>query len=183
MTLTAPNIKVLVILLFVIGIAVIGTLLILEKSKSEALLESQAGKSLRVEGDEAAYTDISGIPVSLDAYLGQNLIIHSWASWCPQCVDQLKLFSSIVSTFPETKLVAINRGEDSVTAERFLNYYSLWSDVELLLDPTDHFYKSIGGFAMPETVIFDKNGSISAHFRGVVTEEEIRLALQNIEEN
>jgi thiol-disulfide isomerase/thioredoxin len=183
MKLAAPHIKTLLILLFVVVIAVVGTLLILEKGKSEALIESQAGKALRVESEEAAYTDIAGSSVSLDAYLGQNLVVHSWASWCPQCVDQLKLFSSVVSIFPETKLIAINRGEDGVTAERFLNHYNLWSDVELLLDPTDHFYKSIGGFAMPETVIFDKNGSVAAHFRGIVSQQDIESALQNLAEN
>jgi hypothetical protein len=88
------------------------------------------------------------------------------------------MFSAVVASLPDTKLLAINRAEDAVTAERFLNYYNLWSDVELLLDPTDHFYKSIGGYAMPETVIFDEKGSTKAHFRGVVTQAEIETALK-----
>ncbi len=173
--------------IFVLGIlvclAIVATLFILQNGKQQSLLESQAGQSLRVEDESAQYTDIKGNVVDLNSYLGQTLIIHSWASWCPQCVDQLKMFSAIVSSFPETKLLAINRAEDAVTAERFLNYYNLWSEVELLLDPTDHFYKSIGGYAMPETVIFDKNGSIKSHFRGIVSQADIETALRENAEN
>lgn len=181
MKISSQNIKTFFILALVVCVAIAATFLILANGKKEALQESQAGKSLQVAEGQAEYTDISGNAVSLEKYLGQTLVIHSWASWCPQCVDQLKLFSSIVSTLPDTKLLAINRGEDGVTAERFLNHYELWSEVELLLDPADYFYKSIEGYAMPETVIFDKNGSIAAHFRGVVSEEEIRKALSNLE--
>ena len=183
MKITSEHIKILSILALIICLAITATFFILQKGKKDALLESQAGKALSTVGNEAQYTDISGNPVSLEKYLGQTLVIHSWASWCPQCVDQLKLFSSIVSSLPETKLLAINRGEDGVTAERFLNYYELWSDVELLLDPTDYFYKSIEGYAMPETVIFDKNGSIIAHFRGVVSEDDIRKTLSEQNKN
>lgn len=183
MKLDRSNIKTFAILALIIFLAVAVTLLVLAKGKNDALQESLAGKSLQVEEASAQYTDISGNPVNLDKYLGQNLIVHSWASWCPQCVDQLKMFSSVISTLENTKLIAINRGEDRVTAEGFLNHYELWSDVELIIDPTDHFYKTIEGYAMPETVIFDKNGSIVAHFRGVVSETDIKTALANLESN
>ena len=45
--------------------------------------------------------------------------------------------------------------------------------IVLLLDPTDNFYKGIGGFAMPETVVYDIEGNISSHTRGSMTYEQM----------
>ncbi len=176
------NFKAIAVLGLIVIIAIVATLLLINKGKKESLYESQAGKALSDVEGRAPYTDIAGAPVSLEDYLGQNLIVHSWASWCPQCVEQLTLFKDVVIASPNTKLLAINRGEDAASAERFLNHYNLWSDVTLILDPEDHFYSSVGGYAMPETLIFGKDGEIKEHFRGVVTKEILESALKTLEE-
>lgn len=166
----------ILILVVIIAVSVLATFLVLQHKKSQDLQESPAGQSLRAEG-YAPYTDLNGAEVSLEEYLGETLIVHSWASWCPQCVSQLQLFADIVNDKPDTKLLAINRAEDKVTVERYLNHYNLHSNVTLILDPDDYFYNNIGGYAMPETVVFDSEGKVIKIFRGVVTREALEEVL------
>jgi len=47
-------------------------------------------------------------------------------------------------------------------------------------DPNDSFYKSIGGFAMPETLFIDGEGNIRLHKRGPMTYEEMKVAVEKI---
>ena len=43
-----------------------------------------------------------------------------------------------------------------------------------LLDSSDSFYRSIGGFTMPETLFVDGGGNILLHKRGPMTLDEMR---------
>jgi len=49
-----------------------------------------------------------------------------------------------------------------------------------LLDPKDTFYKSIGGFAMPETLFVNSDGTINFHKRGPMRAEEIRQRVSEL---
>jgi hypothetical protein len=44
--------------------------------------------------------------------------------------------------------------------------YNINTEVILVLDPEDRFYKSIEGFSMPETIIYDRFGNLIQHQRG-----------------
>ena len=57
-----------------------------------------------------------------------------------------------------------------------------FKNVEIILDGNDHFFKTIGGYAMPETILFDRIGNIVFHKRGSLLvsefEPEIRKLLE-----
>lgn len=169
--------KVIVVLIIIVLCAAVATYFMLQQKEKRTLYTSSAGVSLGVQGSDERYTNIDGTPISLEDYLGQTLIVHSWASWCPQCVNQLQLFAAIKNEKPQVTVIAINRAEDAYTAQRFLNHYELQSDVLLVLDPADYFYTNMGGYAMPETVVYGKDGTLVKHFRGIVTKEDIEEAI------
>lgn len=174
-----------------ITLAIIGTIIFImgtytyyvtQVEKESALNTSEAGTSLRTTAGESAYTDVDGNPVSIDEHLGKVLVVHSWASWCPTCAAQLMNLAQLSDSFAEEdmKVLAINRAEPQSTVLAFLSSIDAVDGVQLVLDPDDKFYRSIQGYAMPETLFYDPQGNIVFHQRGEMTYEDMKAKTQSI---
>lgn len=125
--------------------------------------------------------DYEGKTVSLADFAGKSLVINSWATWCPFCIKELPDFATAQKEFGDRiMIIAINRQESLLTAKDYTDGQGTSKDLIFLLDPKDSFYKSIGGFSMPETIFVDKNGNIVEHKRGPVDINEIRQKIQKI---
>lgn len=171
----------LTVLGLVLALALLATTYVLMNKDKRALSDSAANSALSGENESAKYTDLEGGEISLKSYLGQTLVVHSWASWCPQCASQIRLLDSVSADYPEVVFIAINRAEDSFTAERYLKTITTSERIKLILDPEDHFYGSAAGYAMPETIIYDSKGAVLQHIRGDFTESQLRNTL-NLQE-
>jgi len=122
------------------------------------------------------YTTVDGQPVDLADYAGDVLVVNSWASWCPFCVEELPAFAQLAREYEDAgvEVIAINRAESPKKAEAFIESEGLGDEIIFLLDENDPFYSSIGGFSMPETVFYHHDGSIAVHKRGVMELPEMR---------
>lgn len=129
--------------------------------------------------------DYSGKTVSSADFKGTPLVINSWAAWCPFCKKELPDFAAIQSEFKgRVTFIAIDRAESRGTAKEFTDRLGVSDKMIFLLDPDDSFYRSIGGFSMPETIFVDKNGFIREHRRGSLTADDARgLVRSLLEEN
>lgn len=146
-------------------------------TQDERLAASEASAALAGGEGEVSYTDLEGRSVDVSDRLGAILVVTTWASWCPSCATELPKLSSVAAEYPEVRFLAINRAEQRTTAERFLRSVNATSGIELILDPEDHYYESISGYAMPESVIYDKNGDIIHRFRGDIDLQVLRQML------
>ncbi len=133
-----------------------------------------------IEAEEGfTYTDLDGNPIQLAEYKGKPLIINAWATWTPFSKDELILFSKYKAEYGDAVTVlAINRMENVATIKAYLDFIGKPGGIVFLGDPTDNFYKSIQGYAMPETVFYDSEGIIVNHARGVLTEEDIKAGFE-----
>lgn len=152
---------------------------ILKENAQENLQTSDAAHALSI-GEEVGFTDINGNPVSLDTYLGKTIIALAWASWCSSCAQQLMLLAEVSDSNPDFVILAFNRAEPVTTAKDFLQYYGLEASVQLIMDPNDHFFTSVAGYSMPETVIFDSQGTIRHHERGEISRVRIEQILEEL---
>lgn len=125
--------------------------------------------------------DYAGTTVSLADFAGKPLVINSWASWCPFCRAELPDLAAVQKEVGgAVAFLAIDRAESRDQAKRYSDALGLSSGLIFLLDPTDSFYQSIGGFSMPETIFVDKAGIIRDHKRGPMAASEIRRRLKMI---
>ncbi|MBI2612315.1 TlpA family protein disulfide reductase [Candidatus Kaiserbacteria bacterium] len=118
--------------------------------------------------------DYEGNDVNLTGFSGKALIVNSWAAWCPFCRQELPDFAALQKEFPDLAVIAVDRAESLATAKRYSDELSVTGKLVLLLDPSDSFYKAIGGFTMPETIFVDKEGAIVFHKRGPMSLSEMR---------
>ncbi len=144
---------------------------------------SSAERSLTPTDTEAGFTDVDGAEVSLETYLRDDavLIVSSWASWCPFCDAQLQTLDEVAGRYPDDlSVLAINRQERPGHAQRFLRSIEELPHLIILLDPDDRFYRDIDGYTIPETVVYDTDGEVVAHFHGVVEAADIEAAFEHI---
>ena len=127
--------------------------------------------------------DYDGNDVSMSDFTGKIAIINSWAVWCPFCKKELEDFVELQKEFgDEIVIVAIDRAEPLEVAKGFSDTVDPDGDLIFLLDPQDAFYKSIGGFSMPETIFVDTEGNIRIHKRGPIDLEGMRKNVLSIME-
>lgn len=125
--------------------------------------------------------DYDGNVVSLSDFSGKIVVANSWATWCPFCVNELPEFAKLQEEFPDDVVVlAIDRAESLSKSKQYTDDLSLTNKIIFLLDSKDNFYKSIGGFSMPETLFIDGEGNIRVHKRGPMQLSEMRDKVNNI---
>ncbi len=143
---------------------------------------NEAAHTLFGDPDATPYIDSSGQSVSLESYLGTILIVNSWASWSPFSVQELQDLNQIAGDFKDKNVavIAINRKENNDQAQRFLSTLPGLPHLKIVVDTADYFYGAIGGYAMPETVMYNKAGTIKFHRQGALTKEELQTEVQRI---
>lgn len=144
--------------------------------------EAPAAKALTPDEGVAAFTDMEGNTLTLSDYFGTPLVVTSWASWCPQCVTDLPTLSELAASYDseELKVLAVNRAENKFTAERFLNTLGNTENIIIILDPDDHFFEAHEGYAMPETLVYDRRGNLVLHQRGELRVDELQNKVEEL---
>lgn len=143
---------------------------------SEANVESQKRKAPGFE-----LQDYNGKTVSISDFAGKPLVINSWAAWCPFCKKELVDFALAQEEFGDkVVIIAVDRSETGEVAKKYTDELGVSDKMVFLLDPSDSFYQSIGGFAMPETIFVDEKGNIVLHKRGPMDLNEIRQRINNL---
>ena len=130
---------------------------------------------------EFAFKDYAGVEIRQSDFLGKPVILVVWASWCPFCAEELEHLSVMQKEFGEAiNVVAINRAESRDVVMRRSIASDTATGTIFLLDPDDMYYRAIGGFAMPEILLADRQGMIRLHKRGLVNQEEMRRYIQDL---
>jgi thiol-disulfide isomerase/thioredoxin len=130
---------------------------------------------------DVAISSLSGENIYLSELTnGKPAVINAWATWCPFCTKELADFAELQKENPDVNVIAINRRESTQKNLEYLNEAGLVDSLTFLLDENDEFYKSIGGFAMPETIFVNSDGTIDTHKRGPMNLDEMQLLLEKI---
>lgn len=150
----------------------------------QATVEEKAGASDFDRFATASLSDYNGNSISLEQFRGTPVVINSWAVWCPFCRAELSDFAELQKEFGDrVTVIAIDRQEPLEKAKGFTDELGITDDMMFLLDRSDSFYKSIGGFSMPETIFVNSSGEIVVHKRGPMDLSEMREHTNKIVNN
>jgi thiol-disulfide isomerase/thioredoxin len=155
---------------------------------SDAQMDRVKDAAMDVEQDrvysapDITLENYEGVLMSpFDIFEETPLVINTWASWCPFCKKELVDFAAVQKEFEgKVVFIAINRAEPLSIAKQYSDELGVTDDMIFLLDPSDSFYKSIGGFSMPETIFVDWEGNVVFHKRGPMSQEEIRDRVEDL---
>jgi thiol-disulfide isomerase/thioredoxin len=144
--------------------------------------QAETNVAAKLLATDVPYKDTLGNPVSLDGYLGQVMVVTTWASWSPYSTVDLPVYNELAANYEDSAVIflAINRAESKEQAERFLSTIDSLPNLVLILDEADNFYSASLGYAMPETIIFDESGRVIQHFHGQVKAEVLTSTIDEV---
>ncbi len=130
---------------------------------------------------EMVLKDYAGEDVRLSQFKREILVVHAWATWCTYCADELKNLATLKNKYGERiEILAPNRAESVHVAKAFTDALGLGEGIRFLIDSDDAFYKSIGGFAMPETLFINDRGEIFYHQRGPMNMADVESMIATL---
>lgn len=134
------------------------------------------------EEDKVVYTDVAGNEVSLENNIGKIVVITLWASWSPFSTEELPRLNELAQSYDKNQVVfvALNRKEPRHQAERLLNTLPKLDHMQVVIDQEDKYYAGLGGYAMPETIIYDQKGEVKLHVRGVSKNDELKSTIESL---
>lgn len=104
---------------------------------------------------EALGADGERVELSLGAD-GGALIVHFWASWCPECAEELPQLEAAAARCAATvRVAAVNVGESQAVAERFRARHGL--RLPLLRDPDGKLFRRFAR-GLPANLIWTRDG-------------------------
>ena len=167
------------------GIIALGVLYIFffqDQSEVQQRQNTPAAQALLPPEDVQSFTDLAGQPFSVSESFGSVMVVMTWASWCPLCAADFAPYGDIATEYKDRGVVfyALNRGEDPYSAERFLATIDEPTSVRYILDPSDYFFAQSEGYAMPETIVYNKEGGVVLRQHGSLRPDELRTVLNNI---
>lgn len=163
--------------------AVVLYILLRDQSVLQKHNNTPAASALLPEQTES-FTSLTGETVSLADDFGSIIVVSTWASWCPSCGADFPALGEVASEFKDknVSVYLVNRGEDQYSAERYLSTVSKPDSVTFILDGSDYYFKNSAGYAMPETIVYNKKGDVVMQQRGALNKDELRQTLQSLTE-
>ena len=134
-----------------------------------------------IASEDASFISLTGSEIKLEEYVGKPLIINIWASWSPFSKSDFLILAKLKEQYGDSiQVVAINRMETKETARAYIDFIDAPKNIEYIIDNNDHYFKSIHGYAMPETIVYDTVGDEHFHKRGSLLETETVEAVASL---
>jgi thiol-disulfide isomerase/thioredoxin len=106
-----------------------------------------------------SFTALDGAVREVTLGAGERaLVLHFWASWCPDCVDELPLLEHLASRCAASgvRVLFVNAGESVEAAKEFAAAHGLGSS--LLLDPKGAVWRRYAPAGLPANLIWTAEG-------------------------
>lgn len=122
---------------------------------------------------------LNGGERSLHQEQGKVVILNFWASWCEPCKTEMPHFQTFYESYKkDVEILAVNvTSKDKVAnVKQFVEEHAL--TFPILLDESGETSTMYGAFALPTTIILDREGNIHQEIVGPMDET---LLLEYIE--
>jgi thiol-disulfide isomerase/thioredoxin len=129
-----------------------------------------------------SFRDLADNPVALIALDGAVFVVASWASWCPECTEQLRTLDTVATDFADQPIafVSMNRAEPLRTINLYLDSQVpevREGNVLHLQDADDTWFAGTDGRTAPELRIIDRTGTVLYRQAGPVSPDLLRRAI------
>lgn len=130
---------------------------------SLVILGCQQKRKFLGVGDNApgfSLSDLDGNTVSLaDLLKGKEVILSFWASWCPECRQQMPVLNRFAREYGnKIEIIGINVQEPKNVAASFVKEKGL--EFKILLDSKGQVSSAYGVVGVPTNVLINKQGLI-----------------------
>ena len=151
----------------------------------ESLAEKESAQVLGTQA-ELKLKDLFGAEQSLAQYRGRIVILNFWATYCVPCRTEMPDLSAIQNEFAALGVQVIGASTDEASDRpkvlKFIKEVKINFPVWLGATSADMLRFGVGT-ALPATVIIDKNGKVYKTISGVVSQADLRTAVEKLLED
>lgn len=122
--------------------------------------------------------DASGLLSRISKEKGKVVVVNVFASWCPPCREEIPGLVNARKAFPEDQVVILGVSVDKEPKALAPYLRDLRVNYPVLLAEGD-FIKRVGVTAVPQLLIYNKQGSLVFNHRGLVDEADLREAIKS----
>ena len=158
------------VLIALVGAAIIwgtqGACLILAQASAEQSLFHTYAKPM--VAPEFSLENLDGKMVNLKDYRGKVVLLNFWATWCPNCRQEVPSFNTLQAKYfsQGLEIYRINSKESRETILKFLEKNP--NSTPILLDKTGKVGKLFGLWAHPTSYLVDRQGMVRCRAVGMV---------------
>jgi len=127
-----------------------------------------------------ALRSLEGKYLSLISLRGRVVVLNFWASWCPACKRELPLLAALQRELGPRGLSILGITTESRRALRRFFRARGRLPYPVLLDRDSRVHRLYGVFAIPTTVVLDKDGLIRKRFLGEFDPPELRRSIRRL---
>lgn len=166
------------VLVLIIGSGFIG------KSKTDKAEKILPAYSFQLE-------DQKGNLHKLSEYKGKTVFLNFWATWCPNCVEEMAAIQEIYKEYgknqkdvivltmanPSSKEYPQNNDEDISKVKQFIQKKQY--EFPVLMDKTGEIFNQYHIRAFPTTFMITKEGNIKGFVMGAITKKDMKNIIEN----
>lgn len=123
--------------------------------------------------------DLQGVPVTLDSFRGQPVVLNLWASWCPPCRREMPMMAELAGSMDEAEFVFANQGESRDAIDRYLAENGIALD-HVLLDSFGELARHYGAPGLPATLFVGADGVLSHAHLGEISRETLQSRISGL---
>jgi len=164
------------------GLAIVGLILGWQAGLQRTTLSYTPDSELSTVLPDSYWDNLDGGQSQLTDWPGKALIVNHWATWCEPCRKEIPMFMAVRDQYAEQGLELIGIAHDD--AEEVRRYVdSMGMDYPQLLAGNGTGQKWLAEFdnngSLPFTLVFDREGNLRAKKLGLMSERELRLAVES----
>ncbi|HYP30046.1 MAG TPA: TlpA disulfide reductase family protein [Blastocatellia bacterium] len=132
---------------------------------------------------ELVLKDLSGVEQRLSAYRGRVVVLNFWATYCVPCRKEMPDLSAIQNEYAALGVQVIGAAADPVSDQQKVRQFIKETKLNfpVWLEASAEDMRRFGlGSALPGTVVLDRDGKISATYRGVIKVSDLRKRLESL---
>ena len=148
--------------------------------QSNLTQNSSSNSSVAQKAIDFTLTDLDGKKVSLKDFIGKNVYLNFWATWCPPCKSEMPEIEKVYQQYKDKDFVvlAVDLGEDKNIVKNFMqqNKYTF----NILLDSNQNVATQYNINAIPVSYFINKDGNVVAKKIGALTGEEMQSYVKQL---
>jgi len=132
----------------------------------------------------SALETLEGEPFFIDVKDEKVKVVEHWASWCITCQGDLNQLSALAKEYisEPVSFYAINRKEPRSTIMSYLKEFfpTGIENIEVIIDINDTHFIAVGGYTMPETIVYNQTGEVVLHIHGPISTLKLQQVLDGL---